>query len=71
MGGTEDDKEGEEDVEMMWEVEDEEGGLVEVEMAGVWSRRWGAEAWQACLLSPRIPPGPRSSVGPPPCYLTE
>ena len=56
---------------MMWEVEDEEGGLVEVEMAGVWSRRWGAEAWQACLLSPRIPPGPRSSVGPPPCYLTE
>ena len=55
---------------MMWEVEDEEGGLVEVEVADE-RRRWGAEAWQACLLSPRIPPGPRSSVGPPPCYLTE
>ena len=54
MGGTEDDKEGEEDVEMMWEVEDEEGGLVEVEMADE-SRRWGQRHGKPAYCHPGSP----------------
>ena len=60
--------EGEEEVEGRWEDGDEEGGLVEVEMADE-GTRWAAGGTASPLIVTTDPPAPRNSVGPPPCYL--
>ena len=54
---------------MRWEDGDEEGRLVEVEMADE-GTRWAAGGTASPLIVTTDPAAPRSSVGPPPCYLT-
>ena len=55
-------------MEGRWEDGNEEGGLVEVEMADE-GTRWAAGGTASPLIVTTDPPAPRSSVGPPPCYL--